>query len=59
LTPEARYWLRLQLGMAAAGAALWYAGVLLKSEFTSGLGVGILVSALLLRIVRRRVDTEV
>jgi len=45
--------------MAAAGAALWYAGVLLKSEFTSGLGVGILVSALLLRIVRRRVDTEV
>ena len=58
MTRDARYWLRFQLGMAAAGAVLWYGGVLLGSEFTSGLGVGVLVSALALRILRRRADVE-
>ena len=48
MSPESRYWLRLQLIMAAAGGALWYAGVLLESEFESGVGVGVLVSALAL-----------
>lgn len=54
MTPESRYWLRLQLVMALAGAALWYAGVLVDSEFTSGLGVGVLLSALALRVLRSR-----
>jgi hypothetical protein len=58
VTSEARYWLRFQLVMAAAGAVLWYAGVHVGSEFTSGLGVGVLVSALVLRILRRRSDPE-
>jgi len=40
--------------MAVVGGLLWYAGVRLESEFTSGLGVGILVSALALRLLRRR-----
>lgn len=59
MTPESRYWLRFQLIMAAAGGALWYAGVLLDSEFTSGLGVGVLVSALAVRLLRSRADREV
>jgi hypothetical protein len=59
VSPEGRYWLRLQLLMAAAGGALWYVGVLLESEFTSGLGVGVLASALALRLLRHRADREV
>lgn len=58
MTAETTYWLRLQLVMAAAGAASWYTGVLLQSEFTSGVGVGVLVSALALRVLRRRARDE-
>lgn len=58
MTTDAAYWLRFQLIMAVCGAALWYAGVLLDSEFTSGLGVGVLVSALALRVLRRRSRRE-
>jgi len=54
VSPAGRAWLRLQLVMAVVGGLLWYAGVRLESEFTSGLGVGILVSALALRLLRRR-----
>jgi hypothetical protein len=53
---EGRYWLRLQLVMAVAGGAIWYAGVLMDSGFASGMGVGILLSALCLRLVRLRAD---
>ena len=59
MKPEARYWLRFQMVMAVVGAVLWYVGVLLDSEFSSGLGVGVLLSALALRIVRRKADDEV
>ena len=59
MKPEARYWLRFQMVMAVVGAALWYVGVLLDSEFSSGLGVGVLLSALALRILRRNADDEV
>ena len=58
MTPEARYWLRFQLVMAVVGAGLWCAGVLAASDFTTGLGVGVLVSALALHILRRRADRE-
>ena len=58
MTPESRYWLRFQLVLAATGAVLWYGGVLLDSEFVPGLGVGLLVSALALRIQRRRAGRE-
>ena len=53
MTPEARAWLRFQLAMGGVGAAVWYAGVLAGSEFASGLGVGVLISALALRVLRR------
>jgi F0F1-type ATP synthase membrane subunit c/vacuolar-type H+-ATPase subunit K len=59
MTPAARYWLRFQLVMAAVGAGLWCAGALVGSEFTSGLGVGVLASALALRVLRRRADREI
>ena len=42
----------------SATLVTWYAGVFLGSEFTSGLGVGVLVSALALRILRGRADAE-
>jgi hypothetical protein len=58
MSPAGRYWLRLQLVMAVVGALLWYAGVRLGSEFTSGIGVGVLVSALALRLVRRSGESE-
>jgi len=58
MTPAARYWLRFQLVMAMVGAGLWWVGVLAGSEFTSGLGVGVLASALALRLLRRRANRE-
>jgi len=58
MTPAARYWLRFQLIMAGVGAGLWWAGILIDSEFTSGLGVGVLASALALRVLRRRAERE-
>ena len=58
MRPRIGDWLQFQLVMAVIGAVLWYAGVLLESEFTSGLGVGVLLSALALRILRRQADPE-
>jgi len=59
MTAAALYWLRLQLVMAAVGAGLWWIGVIVDSEFTSGFGVGVLASALALRVLRRRADREI
>jgi hypothetical protein len=59
VTSRERYWLRFQLVMACVGGAFWYGGVLLESEFTSGLGVGVLISALALRLLRGQADREV
>lgn len=58
MTSGGRYWLRLQLGLAAAGGGLWYIGAVIGSEFTSGIGVGVLISALALRLLRSRADRE-
>ena len=58
MSSESRYWLRFQLVMAVAGGALWYAGVVIESEFASGLGVGVLLSALALRVLRSRSGDE-
>jgi hypothetical protein len=54
LSREARVGLRLQLSLAGVGAAVWYAGVVADSGFLAGLGVGVLVSALALRFLVRR-----
>ena len=54
LTPDARSLLRVQLVLAGLGAAVWYTGVVLASDFAAGAGVGMLVSALALRLLKRR-----
>jgi hypothetical protein len=48
------WWLGLQLVLGALGAIAWGVGALiLHEDFLSGLGLGLLVSALLLRFGRR------
>lgn len=49
--PTASVRLRWQLGLGGLGALVWYAGVITSSDFTSGLGVGVLISALALRLL--------
>lgn len=48
-----RWWLRLQLGLGLAGALVWLTGALAGSDFLSGLGAGLLIAALALRLGRR------
>ena len=47
-------WLRFQLALAAVGAGTWYVGSALDEPFVSGLGVGIMLAALAVRLVRGR-----
>jgi hypothetical protein len=47
------WWLRLQLGFGLAGVLLWLAGAAAGSDFLSGLGAGLLIAALVLRLGRR------
>lgn len=47
-------WLRFQLALAAVGAGTWYLGSALDEPFVSGLGVGIMLAALAVRLVRGR-----
>jgi hypothetical protein len=54
LSTEGRGLLRLQLVLGGIGAIVWYAGVFLESDFASGIGVGVLASALALRLLRTR-----
>ena len=51
-TASFRWWLRLQLGMAGAGAVSWFCGVYLGEDFLAGLGCGLLIGALALRFGR-------
>jgi len=51
-----RWWLRLQLGLALAGGAVWVVGVLVKRDFLTGLGAGLLIAALTLRLGRRSAE---
>lgn len=48
-----KWWLGLQLGLGLGGGALWLAGKIVASEFTAGVGLGLVVSALILRFGRR------
>ncbi len=47
------WWLRLQLGLALAGGVVWLGGVFSESDFFAGLGAGLLIAALTLRLGRR------
>ncbi len=51
--PSFRWWLRLQLGLALAGGAVWLLGVAIERDFFTGLGAGLLIAALILRFGRR------
>jgi hypothetical protein len=51
-----RWWLNLQVGFAVAGGAIWLTGAILGNDFVAGLGCGLLVAALLLRLGRRAAD---
>ena len=45
--------LRLQLSLVVIGAATWYAGAFFDQDFVSGIGVGIMIGALALRLLHR------
>jgi len=51
-----RWWLRLQLGLAMSGGVVWVIGVLVKRDFLTGLGAGLLIAALTLRLGRRSAE---
>ena len=53
MTGTVGWWLRLQLGIGLAGALVWLAGAAVESDFLSGLGAGLLIAALALRLGRR------
>lgn len=47
-----RWWLGLQLGLALGGGAVWFSGAVLEEDFVSGVGVGLILAALVLRFGR-------
>ena len=47
------WWLRLQVGLALAGGVIWLGGAFSESDFFAGLGAGLLIAALTLRLRRR------
>lgn len=55
-TASARWWLKLQVGLASAGGLIWLGGAMFENEFASGVGLGLIAAALVLRIGRRAAD---
>lgn len=55
---SARPWLNLQISLGLAGGAVWFLGAMLQQDFVSGLGGGLVLAALLLRIVPSAQDEE-
>ena len=53
-----RWWLHLQITFGLAGGAVWLAGTLLEQEFVSGMGGGLILAALFLRIGRRSAEDD-
>lgn len=53
MTPTSSPWVNLQISFALAGGAVWFAGALFERDFVSGIGVGLVAAALLLRVGRR------
>jgi len=52
-------WLNLQISFGLAGGAVWFAGALFDLDFVSGIGVGLVAAAALLRLGRRAGDDSV
>lgn len=55
-TSSFRWWLRLQLGLALSGGVVWFIGVFVRRDFLTGLGAGLLIAALTLRLGRRSAE---
>ena len=58
MTETIRWWLRLQLGLGLAGGLAWLTGVGIGSDFLAGIGAGLLIAALVLRLGRRTAARE-
>jgi len=54
-----RYWLRFQIGLTAGGILVWLVGIGIDNSFLSGVGTGVMVSALAIRFLRGRRPGEV
>lgn len=50
-----RWWLRLQITLGLLGGAVWLAGAILEQAFVAGVGCGILIGGLILRLGRKGV----
>ena len=53
LDSRGRWWLNLQISLGLAGGAAWLAGTYLEQNFVSGVGTGLVLAALILRLARR------
>ena len=51
-TATYRWWLKLQLGLALAGGVAWLVGAGTDQDFFTGVGLGLLLAALALRLGR-------
>lgn len=51
-----RWWLRLQLGFTVAGGAAWVVGAAIGEAFLTGIGLGLFLAALGLRLGRRSAE---
>jgi hypothetical protein len=47
----------MQLWLGGCGAAVWYVGSVLESDFVAGAGVGLMIAALTLRFLRKGTET--
>lgn len=53
-----RWWLNLQIALALAGGAVWLVGSILEQDFVSGVGCGLLIGALILRLGRKAAQPD-
>ena len=53
-----RWWLNLQIGYGVAGGAAWLIGAVVEQDFIAGVGCGLLVAALFLRLGRTAAAKE-
>ncbi|WP_419163906.1 hypothetical protein [Candidatus Palauibacter sp.] len=52
-TASRDWWLKLQLTLGLTGGATWFGGSLLEQDFLAGVGCGLVLAALVLRVGRR------
>lgn len=48
-----RRWLNFQISLGLAGGAAWLAGLYFEQEYVSGVGTGLVLAALILRLARK------